>query len=172
MLGGACVPFITEHSPVVYSWHIDQSVVMALHYKRKLASVFFCEHEHSYLEGNMTGVFCSLRKTQVASPLSHRVLTVFGTKCESLLWSKPHVQSESRLGISWNRLASMAPVGSSCLASQYSCTQGPHLSKICLKLLPSILNSILCRGVDCWVFIAAFVSFWNVDLPSGAKKLD
>lgn len=133
--------------------------------------LFFCGHEHSYLEGNMTGVFCSLKKTQVASPLSHRVLTVFRTKCESLLWSKPHVQSESRLGISWNRLASMAPVGSSCLATQYSCTQGPHLSKIWLKLLPSILNSIWCRGGDCWVFIAAFVSFWNVDLPSDAKKL-
>lgn len=68
---GFC-PIIAEHSPVICSWRTDQSAVMAHHYRRKLASAFFCGHEHSYLEGNMTGVFCSLRKTQVACPLSHR----------------------------------------------------------------------------------------------------
>lgn len=54
---------------------------------------------------------------------------VHGTRHESLMWSKPQMQSREWLVTPINSLATTAAVGTSCPAGEHCSIQGPELGR-------------------------------------------
>lgn len=99
-----------------------------MQYKRKLVqptltAALFCGHKDNDLEDNFIGTSCSLNKRTVATAKAVTFPAV------SILWNRSQVKSNQKmLRYPHNRLANIAPIGASYLASQYCYAQGSQLS--------------------------------------------